>query len=119
MRIRPIQDYVLVRVDGAEVTFDGDALSEGRHGASILLPELAQDAAHTGTVAAVGRGRWTRKGVFVPTSLDKGDCVWFRWCKGAQVIINGMLHLFIREGAVINDEREIKSHGIEAVVAEA
>lgn len=69
VRVRPLQDRVLVQFDPAE-----DQEREIVPG--VLAPARAVDDVHQwGTVLACGKGRWSKKGVRIPIQVKPGDRV--------------------------------------------
>lgn len=73
-QVKPFRDKVLVLPDQPpSMTASG-----------IALPDAWTVPPGTGTVIAVGPGRWNNRSAFMPTTLKSGDRVSFRWIDGEQ-----------------------------------
>lgn len=92
MRLRPVQDEVLVKLDPFEKEF-GDS--------GIVRPDIAYDKQMWGTVRGVGKGYRDKKGRFIPTTLKIGQRVYCPWVTGHDLDINGEPHLKIRERKIL------------------
>ena len=91
MKIRPLQDRILVqRVDEEETTAGG-----------IIIPDTAKEKPQEGKVIAVGPGRITDDGKAQPLDVKKGDKVLFSKYAGTEVTLDGEEHLIIREDDVL------------------
>jgi chaperonin GroES len=75
MKIRPIQDRVLVRRDPPTSKTKG----------GIVIPDSAQSKLTRGTVLAIGRGKISESGRFVETTLKTGDRVVFGKYSGSEI----------------------------------
>jgi co-chaperonin GroES (HSP10) len=91
MKIRPRNDKVLVELDDFEKMFGEDS--------AIIRPEIAFDKPLWGTVRGVGPGKYSRKGVFLRTTLRPGDRVLVPWVRGHDLSIAGKLHVMVSEFA--------------------
>lgn len=89
MKIRPLQDRVLVELDPLEDEF-------GLSG--IVRPDIALDKPRTGTVLAAGPGVSTKRG-FRATTLRAGDRVYVPPARGVDLAIAGRMHVMVREFA--------------------
>ncbi len=91
MQFKPLNDLVLIKPDQ----------SADRVG-SILLPESAQTKSTTGTVVAVGHGKCTDSGTFVPTTVKLGDKVMYtKFSVTTELVIEDVTHLVIPEGSIV------------------
>ena len=91
MKIRPLQDRILVkRIEEEETTAGG-----------IIIPDTAKEKPMEGKVVAVGRGRVSEDGKLMPLDLKKGDRILFSKYAGTEVKIGGEEHLIMREEDVL------------------
>jgi chaperonin GroES len=91
MKIRPLQDRILVRrVEEEEKTKGG-----------IIIPDTAKEKPQEGKVIAVGAGRVNEDGKVRPLDVKKGDRVLFSKYAGTEVNLDGEEHLIIREEDVL------------------
>ncbi len=91
MKIRPLQDRILVkRIDEEETTKGG-----------IIIPDTAKEKPQEGKVIAVGNGKVTENGKIQPLDVKKGDRILFSKYAGTEVNIEGNEHLIIREDDVL------------------
>jgi len=73
MKIKPLQDRVLIKRSAAVVT-------KGR----IILPDAAQEKPKEGKVIAVGPGKEDKDGKIIPMTLKVGDIVLFTSYSGTE-----------------------------------
>jgi len=91
MKIRPLQDRILVkRIDEEETTKGG-----------IIIPDTAKEKPQEGKVIAVGKGKVGDDGKLHQLDVKKGDKVLFSKYSGTEVNIEGEEHLIIREDDVL------------------
>ncbi len=91
MKIRPLQDRIIVkRVDEEETTKGG-----------IIIPDSAKEKPQEGKVIAVGKGKANEEGKLQPLDVKKGDKVLFSKYAGTEINIEGTEHLIIREDDVL------------------
>ena len=91
MKIRPLQDRILVkRIEEEETTAGG-----------IIIPDTAKEKPMEGKVVAVGRGKLSEDGKLMPLDLKKGDRILFSKYAGTEVKIGGEEHLIMREEDVL------------------
>jgi chaperonin GroES len=91
MKIRPLQDRILVRrVDEEEKTKGG-----------IIIPDTAKEKPQEGKVVAVGKGKVMEDGKVQKLDVKKGDRVLFGKYAGTEVALEGEEHLIIREDDVL------------------
>jgi len=67
----------------------------------IVLPESAALKLNEGRVVAVGKGKRTAEGKFIPISLNVGDLVMLGEYGGNEVKLNGKDYLLVREEEVL------------------
>jgi chaperonin GroES len=91
MKIRPLQDRVLVkRVEAEEKTASG-----------IIIPDNAKEKPLEAEVIAVGNGRRLDNGEVVKPDLKVGDRVLISKYSGSEVKVNGVEHLILREDDIM------------------
>ncbi len=91
MKIRPLQDRIIVkRVDEEETTKGG-----------IIIPDSAKEKPQEGKVIAVGKGKVNEDGKLQKLDVKKGDKVLFSKYAGTEINIEGTEHLIIREDDVL------------------
>ena len=91
MKIRPLQDRILVRpIEEEEKTSGG-----------IIIPDTAKEKPMEGKVMAVGRGKVSEEGKLMPLDLKAGDRILFSKYAGTEVKIEGEEHLIMREEDVL------------------
>jgi len=91
MKIRPLQDRIIVRrVDEEETTKGG-----------IIIPDSAKEKPQEGKVIALGKGKTNEEGKLQPLDVKKGDKVLFSKYAGTEINIEGVEHLIIREDDVL------------------
>ncbi len=91
MRIRPLQDRVIVkRVEEEEKTKGG-----------IIIPDTAKEKPMEGKVIAVGKGKVLEDGKIHPLDVKAGDRVLFGKYAGTEVKIYGEEHLIMREDDIL------------------
>ena len=91
MKIRPLQDRILVkRIEEEETTKGG-----------IIIPDTAKEKPQEGKVIAVGKGKIGEDGKVQPLDVKKGDRVLFSKYAGTEVTVDGDECLIIREDDVL------------------
>ncbi|MED5263167.1 MAG: co-chaperone GroES [Myxococcota bacterium] len=91
MKIRPLQDRILVqRIEEEETTKGG-----------IIIPDSAKEKPQEGRVVAVGNGKTLDDGSTQPLDVKKGDRLLFGKYSGTEVNLDGGEHLIIREDDVL------------------
>lgn len=93
--INPLRDQIVVElIETESVTASG-----------IVIPDAATEKPSQGVVTAVGPGRYTDKGDFIPVTVKVGDRVLFSKTAGQQLKVDGdIVHIFTEDQiiAVIN-----------------
>ena len=90
MKLRPLQDRVVVKRKDEETTSAG----------GIVLPGSATEKPQQGEVVAVGPGKKTNDGDVVPVDLKVGDHVVFGQDGGNTVKIDGDEFLILNENEI-------------------
>ena len=91
MKIRPLQDRIIVkRIDEEETTKGG-----------IIIPDTAKEKPQEGKVISVGKGKVSEDGKLQKLDVKKGDKVLFSKYSGTEINIEGEEHLIIREDDVL------------------
>ncbi len=91
MRIRPLQDRILVkRVETEEKTAGG-----------IIIPDNAKEKPMEGRVVAIGNGKKLEDGSLHKPDVKIGDTVLFSKYAGSEVKIDGVEHLVMREDDIL------------------
>ncbi len=91
MKIRPLQDRIIVKRIEEEETSKG----------GILIPDTAKEKPQEGKVIAVGKGKIRDDGKLQKLDVKKGDRVLFAKFAGTEVTLKGEEHLIIREDDVL------------------
>ncbi len=91
MKIRPLQDRILVkRLEEEETTKGG-----------IIIPDTAKEKPSEGLVIAVGKGKVLENGKQVPLDVKKNDRILFGKYSGTDVKIESEEYLIMREDDVL------------------
>jgi chaperonin GroES len=91
MKIRPLQDRVLVRrLEEEEKTKGG-----------IIIPDTAKEKPQQGKVVAVGKGKVNEDGKVTPLDVKPGDKILFGKYSGTEIKIEGEEHLIMREDDIL------------------
>jgi chaperonin GroES len=91
MKIRPLQDRVLVRrVKEEEKTKGG-----------IIIPDTAKEKPVEGEIVAVGTGKVLEDGKVRPLDVKAGDRILFGKYAGNEITVDGVEHLILREDEVL------------------
>ena len=86
VRVRPLEDRVLVTVDDAEQTT----------ASGLVIPDTAKEKPQQGTVQAVGPGRRSEQtGEIIQVDVNEGDTVLFSKYGGTEVKIDGTEYLIL------------------------
>ena len=91
MKLRPLQDRILVQRVGEETTTKG----------GIIIPDTAQEKPAEGKVISVGKGKVGDDGKRVALEIKKGDRILFGKYSGTEVKISGEEYLIMREDDVL------------------
>jgi len=91
MKLRPLQDRILVQRVEEETTTKG----------GIIIPDTAKEKPAEGKVIAVGNGKVGEDGKRVPLEIKAGDRILFGKYAGTEVKIEGEEFLIMREDDVL------------------
>jgi chaperonin GroES len=91
MKIRPLQDRVLVKRLAEEEKTKG----------GIIIPDSAKEKPAEGEIVAVGPGAVSKDGKLRPMSVKKGDRILFGKYSGSDVKLDGEEHLIMREEDIL------------------
>lgn len=91
MKIRPLQDRVIVeRVDAEETSAGG-----------IIIPDTAKEKPQEGKVVAVGKGKRKDDGGLIPLDVKAGDRILFSKYAGNDVTIDAKEFIIMREDDIL------------------
>jgi chaperonin GroES len=91
MKLRPLQDRILVQRVAEETTTKG----------GIIIPDTAKEKPAEGKVVAVGNGKLGEDGKRIPLEIKDGDRILFGKYAGTEVKIEGEEYLIMREDDVL------------------
>jgi chaperonin GroES len=91
MKVRPLQDRILVRRVAEEEKTKG----------GIIIPDTAKEKPAEGEVIAVGSGKVDDKGKVRPVAVKKGDRILFGKYSGNEIKLDGVDHLILREDDIL------------------
>jgi chaperonin GroES len=91
MKLRPLQDRVIVKQSEAE-----EKTKSG-----ILLPDAAKEKPTKGKVIAVGPGKLDDNGKAMEIGLRVGDTVYYGKYSGTEVEVDGQKLVILREADVL------------------
>ena len=92
MKIRPLQDRVLVkRIEEELETTKG----------GIIIPDTAKEKPQQGKVIAVGKGKVSEEGKVTPLDVRAGDTILFGKYAGSEIKLDGEEHLIMREDDIL------------------
>ena len=91
MKVRPLQDRVLVRRVAEEEKTKG----------GIIIPDTAKEKPAEGEIFAVGNGKADDSGKLRPLQVKKGDRVLFGKYSGNEIKIDGVDYLILREEDIL------------------
>ena len=91
MKIRPLQDHVIVK----------RIAEEGKTKGGIIIPDTAKEKPIEGKVIAVGNGKLGEDGKVHSLAVKVGDHILFTKYAGNEVKLDGEEHLIIREEDIL------------------
>ena len=91
MKLRPLQDRVLVQRVEEEATTKG----------GIIIPDSAKEKPAEGKIVSVGKGKVADDGKRVALELKKGDRVLFGKYSGTEVKVDGEEYMIMREDDIL------------------
>ena len=86
MKLRPLQDRILVQRVEEETTTKG----------GIIIPDTAKEKPAEGKVVSVGNGKVGDDGKRIPLEIKKGDRILFGKYSGTEVKVSGEEYLIMR-----------------------
>jgi len=91
MKIRPLQDRLLLRPSEAEEKTSG----------GIIIPDTAKEKPQQGTVVAAGKGKVRDDGRKTPLDVKVGDRVLYGKYSGTEITVAGEKHVILREEDIL------------------
>ena len=91
MKVRPLQDRILIRRVAEEEKTKG----------GIIIPDTAKEKPLEGKVIAVGNGKVLEDGKVRPMDIKAGDTILFSKYAGTEIKLEGEDHLILREEDVL------------------
>jgi chaperonin GroES len=91
MKLRPLQDRILVQRVEEETTTKG----------GIIIPDTAKEKPAEGKIIAVGNGKLGEDGQRIALEVKVGDRVLFSKYSGTEVKIEGEEYLIMKEDDVL------------------
>ncbi len=91
MKFQPLHDRVAIR------RLEAEAKSIG----GIIIPDTAKEKPQEGEIVAVGPGARDETGKLVPLDVKRGDKVLFGKWSGAEVKIDGLDLLIMKESDIM------------------
>jgi chaperonin GroES len=91
MKLRPLQDRVIVKAIEAETKTAG----------GIVLPDSAKEKPTKGKVIAAGPGKLDEKGKAMELGVRPGDTVYYGKYSGTDVEVSGEKFVILRESDIL------------------
>ena len=91
MKLRPLQDRVLVRRVAHEAKSSG----------GVIIPDTAQEKPMEGEVVAVGPGARGEDGILHPLDVKAGDRVLFGSWSGSEIKLDGEELMIMKESDIM------------------
>ena len=91
MKIRPLQDRILVRRVKEEEKSKG----------GIIIPDTAKEKPVEGEIVAVGTGKVHEGGKVRPLDVKAGDRILFGKYSGSEIKLDGEVRLILREEDIL------------------
>ena len=91
MKLRPLQDRVIVKQSEAEE----------KTASGIVLPDTAKEKPTKGKVIAVGPGKLDDKGKPMEIGLRVGDTVYYGKYSGTEIEVNSEKFVILRESDIL------------------
>src|SRR5689334_14472375 len=86
VKIKPLEDKILVQANEAETTT----------ASGLVIPDTAKEKPQEGTVVAVGPGRWDEDGAKrIPLDVSEGDTVIYSKYGGTEIKYGGEEYLIL------------------------
>jgi chaperonin GroES len=91
MKLRPLQDRVIVKQSEAEE----------KTASGILLPDTAKEKPTKGKVISVGPGKLDEKGKHMELGVRNGDVVFYGKYSGTDIEVDGEKFVILRESDIL------------------
>ena len=91
MKLKPIQDRVLIKREDAEEKSSG----------GIIIPDTSKEKPSKGVVIAVGDGARDENGKIIPMNLKVGDKVFFTKWGGTEIKVDNEDLLIMKESDIL------------------
>jgi chaperonin GroES len=91
MKIKPLEDRVVVRAQEAEEVSNG----------GIILPDTAKEKPQQGQIVATGPGKTSDSGSLIKLTVKKGDSILYGKYSGTEITVDGKEYLIMRESDIL------------------
>ena len=91
MKLRPLQDRVIVKQSEAET----------KTASGILLPDTAKEKPTKGKVVSVGPGKLDDKGKHMEVNVRAGNTIYYGKYSGTEIEVNGEKFVILHEGDIL------------------
>jgi chaperonin GroES len=91
MKLRPLQDRVIVRQSEAET----------KTASGIVLPDSAKEKPTKGKVISVGPGKFDDNGKHMEVGVRVGDSIFYGKYSGTDVEVDGQKFVILRESDIL------------------
>ena len=91
MKIKPLEDRVVVRAQEAEEVSNG----------GIILPDTAKEKPQQGEIVATGPGKTSDSGSLIKLTVKKGDSILYGKYSGTEITVDGKEYLIMRESDIL------------------
>lgn len=91
MKIKPLEDRVVVKAQDAEEVSNG----------GIILPDTAQEKPQQGEIVATGPGKASDSGNLIKLTVKKGDSILYGKYSGTEINVDGTEYLIMRESDIL------------------
>ena len=90
-KLIPLYNRVLVqKTEKKDISFGG-----------IIIPDSVKSDTQRGVIKAIGKGKLTENGTFVPMLVKVGDNIVFGKFSGTEIKLSGQKYLIIREEEIL------------------
>jgi len=91
MKIKPLEDRVVVKAQEAEEVSNG----------GIILPDTAKEKPQQGEIVATGPGKTSDSGSLIKLTVKKGDAILYGKYSGTEITVDGKEYLIMRESDIL------------------